>query len=178
MPVCPLIKGNDPRLHMQSVEVDFQADKAILADLIDTFRSFRGSARGLAAVQIGHLKRAFAVAAGDDGLGIMLFCNPVVTQYSNATWVEPESCLSFPWIRGEKVTRPRAVRGYAFDLAGRPFPFDYADWPARIIQHENDHLDGITIELRRRVRQGTLKLSPGLQEQASQAGQPVPPEMP
>jgi peptide deformylase len=53
-----------------------------------------------------------------------------------------EGCLSIPDIRGQ-VPRPAAVRLRGLDRKGRKFEFVARNLPARVIQHENDHLDGV-----------------------------------
>ena len=55
-----------------------------------------------------------------------------------------EGCLSLPDIR-IKVTRFESVRIEALDEKGQPFSENLEEWPARIVQHESDHLDGILL---------------------------------
>ncbi len=54
-----------------------------------------------------------------------------------------EGCLSMPGIYAKNVPRATRVRVRALDVEGRPFEVEAHDFLARIIQHENDHLDGI-----------------------------------
>ena len=53
-----------------------------------------------------------------------------------------EGCLSIPDIRG-RVPRAQHVKVSALDRTGKRFELDLTDFPARVVQHENDHLDGV-----------------------------------
>ena len=150
MTVLPIIKGPDARLTQVSAPIDFEADQQVFQDLKDTFLSMRRSARGISAVQLGYLKRAFIIANGHDAF---IFCNPIIEKTSNAYWTRSEGCLSYPWINGLKISRPQMVKGVAKTIHGGELPFDLQGWEARCFLHEMDHLNGITIEVRRRMKQ-------------------------
>ena len=68
--------------------------------------------------------------------------NPVVTPTSTEMIDGWEGCLSLPGLRG-RVLRPRAVRLTGLDREGRPLDLKLEDYEARVVQHEQDHLDGI-----------------------------------
>ncbi len=95
---------------------------------------------GLAAPQVGVLKRLFVITA-DDGVR-RVFINPQIIATSSETCDYEEGCLSIPQIY-EHITRPAKVTVQAINEHGKPFTLEADGFLARIIQHENDHLDGI-----------------------------------
>jgi len=96
---------------------------------------------GLAAPQVGIAKRFF-VAMSDDEVR-RVFINPVITKTSAELCDYEEGCLSIPG-ENENISRPAEVSVSALNEFGKPFAIENADGLlARIIQHENDHLDGI-----------------------------------
>jgi peptide deformylase len=100
---------------------------------------------GLAAPQVGALTRIAVMRLdldGDDRVTVL--CNPRIVWRSAEEDEGMEGCLSI----GEasiavSVTRPLAVRVEARDLDGRPLELSPEGYPARVVQHELDHLDGI-----------------------------------
>ena len=98
---------------------------------------------GLAAPQVGLSLRLFVAAASGKREEARAYINPVLTDEHGSEDGE-EGCLSLPDIR-IKVPRFKSVRIEALDEKGQPFSENLADFPARIMQHENDHLDGILL---------------------------------
>lgn len=96
---------------------------------------------GLAANQVGRLKRVLVAAIEDDEYVIV---NPVLTGASETTETGPEGCLSIPGIQVE-VERPIAVTVSGKDASGNPLRIEASDLLARVLQHEVDHLDGVLI---------------------------------
>ena len=96
---------------------------------------------GLAANQIGRLKRIFVAAHEDEEYVIV---NPRIEERSETTEKDTEGCLSIPETRVE-VERPTAVTVLGQDLCGEPVRVEAEGLLARIFQHEIDHLDGILI---------------------------------
>ncbi|HZC18646.1 MAG TPA: peptide deformylase [Rubrobacteraceae bacterium] len=96
---------------------------------------------GLAANQIGLLKRIFVASLEDQEYAIV---NPVVEERSEETEKETEGCLSLPEVRVE-VERPRSVIITGEDLQGEPVRIEAEGLLARVFQHEIDHLNGILI---------------------------------
>jgi peptide deformylase len=96
-------------------------------------------ALGLAANQIGLSVRAMIVRLGDEER--VLF-NPTITARSEELVVDWEGCLSLPGVEAE-VPRAKEVVVQAVDEDGAPVELRLADWPARVLQHEVDHLDGV-----------------------------------
>jgi peptide deformylase len=98
---------------------------------------------GLAANQVDLPIRMFVVnASGARGDGEeMVLINPEL-QLPKGSDSMSEGCLSLPGIRGE-VRRPKSIRLSAYDLAGNAIERNIDDFLARILLHENDHLDGV-----------------------------------
>ena len=96
---------------------------------------------GLAANQIGRLKRIFVAAYEDDEYVIV---NPEIEERSETIEKDTEGCLSIPETRVE-VERPTAVTVTGQDLSGAPVRVEAEGLLARIFQHEIDHLDGVLI---------------------------------
>lgn len=133
----------DEILHKKSRAVD-SFDKRLhqlLDDMADTLEQYNGA--GLAAVQVGILKRVFIVDVGD---GIIEFINPEIVERCGEQ-VGPEGCLSFPGEWGI-VTRPDHVRIKAQNRVGKWFEVEGEQLFARAVCHEYDHLDGIVYKER------------------------------
>ena len=99
---------------------------------------------GLAAPQVGVLKRIFIVDINVDKSDIREFINPEIIKKKGKNDKYLEGCLSFPG-RSFKIVRPEKVTVRAQNLSGDWFTFEAEDFIARALMHENDHLDGITI---------------------------------
>jgi len=109
----------------------------------DTLRKSGGV--GLAAPQVGVLKRIFIVDIGiNDEENMVEFINPVIIKAKGKNDKYIEGCLSFPG-RSFKITRPHKVVIQAQNLKGETFEMQAEDFIARAFMHENDHLDGVTI---------------------------------
>lgn len=99
---------------------------------------------GLAANQVALPYRLFVMnPTGDreEKSEELIFINPQITKRNGAEEDE-EGCLSLPEIYGP-VTRSTRIVVDAFDLSGRQFEVELEDLPARVVQHEHDHLEGI-----------------------------------
>ena len=122
----------------------------LIDDMFETMREYSGI--GLAAPQVHSGLRIFVAglregdvgqAVPDDGeMPFMALINPELTMVGETTDEGWEGCLSIPDIRG-LVPRAPSVRVQAFDRAGKRIAFTASGLPARVIQHENDHLDGV-----------------------------------
>ncbi len=99
---------------------------------------------GLAAPQVGLSWRMFVANATGDPKDDLVFINPVLSSPSRQTHEREEGCLSLPEITGV-IRRPMAITITALDLEGQEFVLTSAELPARIWQHETDHLDGVLI---------------------------------
>ena len=107
-------------------------------DMFETMISADGV--GLAGPQVGIAKRFFVIIADDEVRRV--FVNPQIVKTSAETSEYEEGCLSIPGVY-EKITRPTKVTVSALNENGKPFVLDADGLLARVIQHENDHLDGV-----------------------------------
>ena len=98
---------------------------------------------GLAAPQVGLPLRMFIMAADGKPENLRVLINPQITDLQGQVEAE-EGCLSLPDIR-TAVLRAQCVTVRGYDLSGNEVRETLVDWPARIAQHENDHLEGILI---------------------------------
>lgn len=98
---------------------------------------------GLAATQVGILHRVLVYRAYPEDPTTVLV-NPVLEWVSDERESAEEGCLSLPGVHVE-VERPARVRVRARDVAGSELQIEADGLPARVIQHEIDHLDGILI---------------------------------
>ena len=105
---------------------------------------------GLAATQIGAMRRMLVFQAGPDSVPRALV-NPEVEWVSEDLVTAEEGCLSLARVTVD-VERPLFARVSARDLTGAPILFEAAGLEARVLQHEIDHLDGILI-LDRTIRE-------------------------
>jgi peptide deformylase len=132
----------DAVLRMRAKEVTaFDDDLARLADrMARLMRDAHGI--GLAATQVGVLQRLFVFQQDEDTVTALV--NPTVTPRSERTEVDEEGCLSLGPIR-VPVERYVEVTVEAQDVRGDPVRLELEGLPARIVQHETDHLDGVLI---------------------------------
>ena len=139
--VLEVRKFGDPVLKSRATPVkEFDENLARLAeDMLQTMRDHDGV--GLAANQIGRLKRMLVAAIEDDEFAIV---NPEISVLSEETEVGPEGCLSIPGISVD-VERPVGITLKGQNLQGDPITLELEGLLARIFQHEIDHLDGVLI---------------------------------
>ena len=116
--------------------------KKLAADMLDTMYDAPGI--GLAAPQIGELKRIVVMDLSKDGEpnDPIVMINPEILKYSDDTVTTEEGCLSIPEIYYD-VERPAEVTVRYTDLDGKTVERDAKDRLAICIQHELDHLDGV-----------------------------------
>ena len=107
----------------------------LIDDLAETMYEAEGC--GLAASQIGILRRAFVMDCGE---GLMEMINPEIIETSGEQGCF-EGCLSFPGKRGY-VVRPNFVTIRAYDRHGKLYEYKGEGLAARAMLHESDHLDG------------------------------------
>lgn len=131
------IMGDDVlRKKCKEVKQVNERTKILINDMFDTMYEENGV--GLAAPQVGVLKRIVVIDIGDDPL---VFINPVIVETSGEQTGD-EGCLSLPGKSGT-VTRPNYVKVRAFDEEMNEFELEGTELLARAICHECDHLDGI-----------------------------------
>ncbi|MCR4720124.1 MAG: peptide deformylase [Lachnospiraceae bacterium] len=133
------IKG-DPILEKVCKPVAAVTDKTreLIDDMLDTMYDANGV--GLAAPQIGVLKRIFVIDVSEEGNEPMVFINPKIIKTSGSQTGD-EGCLSIPG-KTATVTRPDHVVVRACDEEMKEFELEGDGLLARAIMHENDHLDG------------------------------------
>jgi peptide deformylase len=117
----------------------------LIDDMIETMAEYHGV--GLAAPQVHEGVRLFVAALdsadGDDAEAeTFVLVNPEVVVVGTDVVEDWEGCLSIPDIKG-RVPRAREVKVRALDRQGDRIELRAHDFPARVIQHETDHLDGI-----------------------------------
>lgn len=108
----------------------------LIEDMIETMHDANGV--GLAAPQVGILRRVVVVDTGDEDVELV---NPEVVSVSEETQTGLEGCLSLPGQYGI-VTRPARVTVRAQDRTGEWYEYDGEEIVARCFLHEIDHLDG------------------------------------
>ena len=136
-------KFGDPVLKSRAAEVE-GFDEALRAE-IDRMGLLMEDAIGvgLAANQVGLLRRFFVYRVSDEG-PLQALVNPVIEWSSDEEETFEEGCLSLPQVVVE-VTRPAQIRVSAQDGFGEPLKLEVDGLEARVIQHELDHLDGVLI---------------------------------
>ena len=97
---------------------------------------------GLAAPQIGVLKRVIIYDLSEDSPGAVALCNPEIVESSEELDFDDEGCLSLPGIT-IPIERPSRVVCEALTLTGRVVRIEAEGLHARLLQHEIDHLDGV-----------------------------------
>lgn len=140
----PLVDENDPILHREIPEYEFDGslDPIKLAHDLSANLLAKGGI-GLAANQIGLDVRAFAIKSSP----MIVMFNPTIVNSSEEKTIEKEGCLSFPGLF-MKVKRAKEVRVRYTRPNGETTTETYSGLTARIIQHELDHLNGITFRKR------------------------------
>ncbi len=131
-------------------DIKTEKTQSLIDDMIETMHHFNGV--GLAAVQIGYLKRIVVIDV-DDGNGVYVLINPIITKTKGSKECD-EGCLSFPHEFG-KVVRPTDVTVEFYDRDAKKVKLKAKDLLAQAICHECDHLEGILFV--DKVLDGTLE---------------------
>lgn len=169
--ILPVVAYGDPVLRKEAAEVTEGMEG--LAQLIENMweTMYRAEGVGLAAPQVGRSIRLFVVDGspfgegdeGDEGCkGFKrVMINPVIFDESEEECDMEEGCLSIPGVK-EVVSRPVSVKVEYFDAQWVLREEPLSGIAARIVLHENDHLDGVMIPdyapvLRKAMLQGKLK---------------------
>jgi len=130
---------------LDRAEIRSAAIQKLIDDMLDTMSEYHGV--GLAAPQVHEGVRLFVAAldSGDDDeeeAEAIAVINPEITIVGSDVVEDWEGCLSIPDIRG-RVPRAREIKVRALDRTGARIELSAHDFPARVIQHETDHLDGV-----------------------------------
>ena len=139
MAIRKIVTKEDPVLHSKCRPVEKFDDKLaqLLDDMTETLRKSGGV--GLAAPQVGILRRVFIMILEEDG-PVIEAVNPEIVKTSGKVR-DVEGCLSVP-NRWGYVTRPKTVVLRACNRNGEQYELKLKDLGARCACHENDHLDG------------------------------------
>ena len=153
--VAPIVTAGDPTLRIPAQPFDFGLPPAVLDELIDVMRTtmYDAPGVGLAAPQIGipmslaviedtyPVDSYVAEVRGRTPQPFRVLIDPSYTPI-DGTRSFYEGCLSVPGYQAV-VTRHASVRLDHLDRSGRTVSERFDGWPARIVQHETDHLSGI-----------------------------------
>ena len=139
MAIRNIVKEGDPVLAKKCRPVEKFDEKLaqLLDDMTDTLKKAGGV--GLAAPQVGILRRVFIMMLEEDG-PVIEAINPEIIKASGKIR-DVEGCLSVP-NRWGYVTRPKSVVLRAYNRNGEQYEMKLKDLGARCACHENDHLDG------------------------------------
>lgn len=149
MPLLPLVYYGNPLLRKKSDVLEEITDEIrILADnMLETMDQNNGI--GLAAPQIGRCVRLFIlrnyVETPDGHIHLtqpQVYINPKLSSPSEETQLGEEGCLSVPGVHVD-VERPLKITIEALDLDGKSFTEHLVGYKARVVMHENDHLNGV-----------------------------------
>ncbi|MBZ9608596.1 peptide deformylase [Clostridium estertheticum] len=142
MAVRKILQYGDERLNMICDKVG-KIDRKILNtidDMMDTL--YEGNGIGLAAPQIGILKRVILIDLGEEEEeNAIIIINPKITARSGNE-KDYEGCLSYLGYEGE-VFRPTNVTVVGINIKGKPVTYEASGLLARALCHEIDHLDGV-----------------------------------
>ncbi len=152
MGIRNVLRIGHPALRARAAEIPdswFGSERLhkLIDDLHDTKSACSGA--GLAAPQIDEPWRIFVVGMGQnprypkaDPLPELVVINPVIKSISDELMTGWEGCLSVPGLRGE-VERWRRIQLKWQDQKGDFHTEELQDFHSRVVQHENDHLDGV-----------------------------------
>jgi len=140
-----VLRHPNPALGVRAAEVD-PTDDETLADLVEEMARvmYEAPGIGLAATQVGVMKRVVVYDLDEQGKGLVALCNPRIVERSGECEVDDEGCLSVPGIT-VAVNRACQVTCEAVALDGKPVRIEAEGLHARLLQHEIDHLDGFLI---------------------------------
>jgi peptide deformylase len=133
---------------LERADIKSAVVQSLIDSMIETMEEYQGI--GLAAPQVHEGVRVFVAGLqeepeNDDEEPTIVpvpLVNPEIVPIGSELVTDWEGCLSVPDIRG-KVPRHKRVKVRAFDREGTRIELQLADFAARVVQHENDHLDGV-----------------------------------
>ena len=140
MAILDVVTYPDPRLTRvaEPVKIIDSKIKKLVDDLAETMYEAPGV--GLAATQVGELKRVMVIDVSEEKNQLRVFINPEIIK-KEGTAINEEGCLSVPGFY-DKVERAETVMVTALDRDGQRFTINASGLLAVCIQHELDHLDG------------------------------------
>jgi len=143
--ILRVYKDNNPNdikiLREKSIQISEITDeiKELAANMAETMYSAKGV--GLAAPQIGKTISLFVYDISPERNNWNAFINPIITKKSEAMAIGSEACLSVPNYEAE-VLRHKNITIEGTNLDGNQIVIETEDFPARVFQHETDHLQG------------------------------------
>ena len=142
MALLPIIQYPDPVLAAKAEPVtEFNDElRKLAADMAETMYAAPGV--GLAANQVGSLKRIVVIDITDEKNNLLVLVNPYIKSHTEELAEFEEGCLSLKGLY-EKVSRPDGVTVCAQDLDGKPFEIEATGLLAVCLQHELDHRHGL-----------------------------------
>lgn len=148
MTILPVLIAPDPRLNEIADPVHIVNDEVrqIVENMFETMHAAQGC--GLAATQVGIMKRILVLSlpkSMDETEPRHAIINPEITYLSEEQWTVCEGCLSYPIEERLELTRPAHVKIKYLDEHGIEKELSASGWLSRAIQHEIDHLNGITM---------------------------------
>ncbi len=155
--LAQVVKFGDPVLNSKASPVS-EFDDSLSRDVERMIAIMRDAIGvGLAATQVGILRRLLVFAAGSDAEPTAVV-NPELEWLSEDVVVAEEGCLSLPRVTVD-VERPLHARVSGLDERGEPVVIEASGLEARVLQHEIDHLDGVLMLDRttREQRKGALR---------------------
>jgi len=158
--ILPIVQTGDPVLRQAAQSVDpawigTKEFRSLVADMVETMRAAPGV--GLAAPQVGQSLQIVVLEDPEDaidemdddyvderdrqGVQLTVLVNPTIEPIGDEMVSFHEGCLSVSGFAG-LTPRHKRVRVRALDESGTAIELDWHGWPARILQHELDHLAG------------------------------------
>jgi len=169
--LAQVVQFGDPVLRSRASDVtEFDAELTSEVErMVEIMRGAMGV--GLAATQLGALRRLLVFQAGPDAAATAI-ANPQVEWLSEELATAEEGCLSLPGV-GVDVERALHARVRGVDLRGEAMLLEASGLEARVLQHEIDHLDGVLILDRtsREQRKGAMR---ALREGTTYSPEPDP----
>ncbi|WP_419235442.1 peptide deformylase [Rickettsia endosymbiont of Nabis limbatus] len=148
MSILPIVTAPDERLKQKSQAVPEVNDhiRKFMDDMVETMYNEDGG--GLAAVQVGVLKRIMVIDIKDHDpikrpkdFYPLFIVNPEIIEKSEELVIANEGCISVPQQRYE-IARSESIKIRYLDYHNKLQELEANDWLARVIQHEYDHLEG------------------------------------
>ena len=139
-----VIPYGNPHLRKQSTPVEVIDDeiRQLVDDMVETMHAAGGV--GLSAPQVDVRKTVFVIDWGllEEGGEVRAYINPCILETGGQVLTNQEGCLSFPEMTTD-ISRPDKIRVTYQTLDGEDVEEELSDFPARVFQHEYDHLFGI-----------------------------------
>ena len=144
MPALKVLEYPNPILTAKAKRVESisKKDLELIRNMIETM--YHEDGVGLAAPQVGVSKQIIVVSPNARRGEEQVYINPEILEASREQEIGLEGCLSLPGISCE-VRRPRTIKFRALNLKGTEHVQELDNFPARVIQHEMDHLNGILL---------------------------------